>query len=106
MAVSAVRRGGTVIVVGVYRIRYDKFPLGQIFDKGMSLSFGQAPVQKYIDELLEWVVNRKIKLNDIITHRLPIDDAPHGYEVFKNKKVVSALLGSRVTSAASTKYSR
>jgi alcohol dehydrogenase len=65
---------------------YDKFPLGQIFDKGISLHFGQAPVQKYIDELLEWVVSRKIKLNDIITHRLRIDDAPHGYDIFKNKE--------------------
>ena len=60
-------------------------------------------MQKYIDELLEWMATRKIKLNDIITHRLPIDDAPHGYEVFKNKKEVSALLGSQVTSAVGTK---
>jgi S-(hydroxymethyl)glutathione dehydrogenase / alcohol dehydrogenase len=72
-ALSAVRRGGGVSVVGVYGLPYDKFPLGQIFDKGISLYFGQAPVQKYIDELLDWVANRKIKLNDIITHRLPIE---------------------------------
>jgi threonine dehydrogenase-like Zn-dependent dehydrogenase len=65
---------------------YDKFPIGQIFDKGISLHFGQAPVQKYIDELLDWVVSRKIKLNDIITHRLPIEEAPHAYDIFKNKK--------------------
>jgi S-(hydroxymethyl)glutathione dehydrogenase / alcohol dehydrogenase len=86
MAISAVRRGGTVSVVGVYGMPYDKFPLGQIFDKGISLCFGQARVQKHIDVLLELVANRKIKLNDIITHRLPTDDAPHGYDIFKNKK--------------------
>ena len=43
-------------------------------------------MQKYIDELLVWVASRKIKLNDIITHRLPIEEAPHAYDIFKNKK--------------------
>jgi S-(hydroxymethyl)glutathione dehydrogenase / alcohol dehydrogenase len=68
-AISAVRRGGVVSVAGVYGMAYYKFPIGQIFDKGISLHFGQAPVQKYIDELLDWVASRKIKLNDIIPHR-------------------------------------
>jgi S-(hydroxymethyl)glutathione dehydrogenase / alcohol dehydrogenase len=86
LAISAVRRGGIVSVVGVYGMPYDKFPVGQIFDKGITLRFGQAPVHKYIDELIELVANGKIKLNDIITHRLPIDEATHGYDIFKNKK--------------------
>ena len=86
MALSAVRRGGVLSVVGVYGMPYDKFPLGQIFDKGISIYFGQAPVQKYIDELIDWVASRKIKLNDIITHRVPLGEAPHAYEIFKNKK--------------------
>lgn len=86
MAVSAVRRGGVVSVVGVYGMPYDKFPLGQIFDKGISLYFGQAPVQKYIDELIQLVANGKVKLNDIISHRLSIDEAPYAYQIFKNKE--------------------
>jgi S-(hydroxymethyl)glutathione dehydrogenase/alcohol dehydrogenase len=86
MALSAVRRGGVLSVVGVYGMPYDKFPLGQIFDKGISLYFGQAPVQKYVDELIDLVTTRKIVLNDIITHRLPLERAPHAYEIFKNKK--------------------
>ena len=45
-----------------------------------------APVQKYIDELLDWVASRKIKLNDIITHRLSIEEVPHAYDIIKNKK--------------------
>lgn len=61
-AISAVRRGGTVSVVGVYGMSYDNFPLGQIFDKGISIRFGQAPVQTYIDELIGWVAERKIRL--------------------------------------------
>jgi threonine dehydrogenase-like Zn-dependent dehydrogenase len=83
--ISAVRRGGFVSVVGVYGIPY-KFPLGQVFDKGIRLAFGQAPVQKYIDELLTLIEQRKIKLNDIITHRLPLEKAPEAYEIFSEKK--------------------
>ena len=86
MAIDAVRRGGIVSVVGVYGAAYDHFPLGQIFDKGISLRFGQAPVQKHIDELLALVSSRKLKLNDIISHRLGLDDAAYAYEIFKNKQ--------------------
>jgi S-(hydroxymethyl)glutathione dehydrogenase / alcohol dehydrogenase len=83
--ISAVRRGGFVSVVGVYGIPY-KFPLGQVFDKGIKLAFGQAPVQKYIDELINLLAQRKIKLDDIITHRLPLEKAPRAYEIFSEKK--------------------
>jgi S-(hydroxymethyl)glutathione dehydrogenase/alcohol dehydrogenase len=86
MALSAVRRGGTVTVVGVYGLPYDNFPVGQIFDKGLTLRFGQAPAQKYIDELMKWVEDGQIKLDDIITHRLPLSEAPHAYEIFCDKK--------------------
>ncbi len=85
-AISAVRRGGTVCVVGVYGSAYDSFPLGQIFDKGIKMMFGQAPVQKYFDELLDWVMKRKIQLNDIITHRLPLSEAAHAYDIFCRKQ--------------------
>jgi S-(hydroxymethyl)glutathione dehydrogenase / alcohol dehydrogenase len=85
-AISAVRRGGVVSVVGVYGMPYDNFPLGQIFDKGITLRFGQAPAQKYIDELLTWVEQRRIRLDDIITHRLPLAQAPHAYEIFNKKE--------------------
>lgn len=84
--ISAVRRGGVVTVVGVYGLPYDNFPLGQIFDKGITMRFGQAPVQHYIDELLTWVEHRKIRLDDIITHRLPLTEAPHGYDIFCKKE--------------------
>ena len=86
LAISSVRRGGVVSVVGVYGIPYDNFPLGQIFDKGIKMAFGQAPVQKYIDELIDLISKGKIVLDDIITHRLPLAEAPHGYEIFKKKE--------------------
>lgn len=83
---SAVRRGGTVSVLGVYPTTYDNFPLGQFFDKGLIMKGGQAPAQKYIDELLAYVVAGKVKLDDIITHRLALDEISHAYDIFKNKK--------------------
>lgn len=83
---SAVRRGGFVSVLGVYPMHYDNFPVGQFFDKGLTLKGGQAPAQKYIDILLEEVVNGKVVLDDIITHRLPLSKIAHGYDIFKNKE--------------------
>lgn len=82
---SAVRRGGVISIVGVYATRYN-FPFGQIFDKGVTLKMGQAPVQIYIDELLQLVKDKKVILNDIITHTMPLDQAAHAYEIFCNKK--------------------
>lgn len=85
MSLDAVRRGGTVSIVGVYGYPYDNFPLHQIFDKGITIRAGQAPVHKYIEELERLVVAGKITLNDIITHRLPLSEAPKAYELFNNK---------------------
>ena len=82
---SAVRRGGVISVVGVYSTKY-RFPWGQIFDKGVTIKSGQAPVQAYIDELLELVTSKKVILDDIVTHSLPLDQAAHAYEIFCNKE--------------------
>ncbi|MEO6547700.1 MAG: zinc-dependent alcohol dehydrogenase [Ferruginibacter sp.] len=83
---SAVRRGGIVSVLGVYPYLYDNFPIGQFFDKGITLRGGQAPAHKYIDQLLEYVVEGKVVLDDIITHRLPLSQVSHAYDIFKNKE--------------------
>jgi len=83
---SAVKRGGYVTVLGVYGSPYDNFPIGQFFDKGIILRGGQAPAHKHIDKLMGYVSEGKVKLDDIITHRLPLSEAPHGYDIFRNKK--------------------
>ncbi len=83
---SAVRRGGTVSVLGVYPTTYDNFPLGQFFDKGIKLIGGQAPAHKHIDKLLEYVEQGKVKLDDIITHRLPLSKIADGYAMFKKRE--------------------
>lgn len=84
--VSAVRRGGIVSIVGVYATSYANFPMGQIFDKGISLRTGQAPVHRYIDQLISLVKEKKVILDDIITHVLPLDEAAHAYDIFCEKK--------------------
>lgn len=83
---SAVRRGGTVTVVGVYGSYYNNFPLGQAFDKNLTIRMGQAPVQRYIDHLIDLVKEEKVTLDDIITHRISIDQAPDAYKIFNNKE--------------------
>ncbi len=83
---SAVRRSGIVSVLGVYPTTYDNFPLGQFFDKGLVLKGGQAPAHKHIDTLLKDVVEGKVVLDDIITHRLPLSQIAHAYDIFKKKE--------------------
>jgi S-(hydroxymethyl)glutathione dehydrogenase / alcohol dehydrogenase len=83
---KAARRGGVVTVVGVYGSPYDNFPIHTLFDKALRVQFGQAPVHKYIDELFELTLNGKVILNDIISHRLPLEQASHAYDIFKKKQ--------------------
>jgi threonine dehydrogenase-like Zn-dependent dehydrogenase len=83
---NAVRRGGTVSVLGVYPTTYDNFPIGQFFDKGIIMKGGQAPAHKHIDKLLSYVVEGKVRLDDIITHRLPLTEIEHAYSIFKKKE--------------------
>jgi len=83
---SGVRRGGTVSVLGVYAVNYDNFRLGQIFDKGIILRAGQSPVHAIIDKLLKYVETGQVRLDDIITHRLSLNDVAKGYEIFDKKE--------------------
>jgi alcohol dehydrogenase len=83
---QAVRRNGKVSVVGVYATPFDNFPVHRLFDKGIRVQFGQAPVTNYIDELFDLVLGGKVVLNDIISHRLPLAEASHAYDIFKKKE--------------------
>ncbi|MGN6179699.1 MAG: zinc-binding dehydrogenase, partial [Mucilaginibacter sp.] len=83
---KAVRRGGTVSIMGVYGSPYNLFPVYRMFDKGLTIRQGQAPVLNYIDQLLHLVSSGKVVLNDIITHTLPLTQASHGYDIFEKKE--------------------
>lgn len=86
MCISAVRRGGCISIVGVYGMSYDNFPIGQLFDKGVTVRMGQAPVQHYINELIALVEQGRVTLDDIITHHLPLSEVAYAYDIFKKKQ--------------------
>jgi threonine dehydrogenase-like Zn-dependent dehydrogenase len=83
---SCVRRGGFVSVLGTYGCEYAAFPLGQWFDKGITVRAGQVPVHNYIDELMKLVAKGKIRTEDIITHPLRLSDVGHAYRIFSAKE--------------------
>ncbi|MBC7658079.1 MAG: glutathione-dependent formaldehyde dehydrogenase [Chitinophagaceae bacterium] len=85
-AMSAVRRSGRVSVVGVYGTKYDSFNLAQFFDKNITIKMGQAWVQNFNDELLSFIRSGKIQADDIISHRIPMRDAPKAYDIFNKKE--------------------
>lgn len=82
----AVRRGGIVSVVGVYGTPFDNYPIGRIFDKGLTVRYGQSFVHKNIDHLLDLVVQGKVVLDDIVSHVLPLAQTSRAYDIFKNKE--------------------
>ncbi|MFC7064049.1 zinc-dependent alcohol dehydrogenase [Halobacillus seohaensis] len=79
IASQSVRKGGIVSIVGVYGTRYNAFPLGDFFARNITLKMGQAPVIHYIPELYKKIVNEEFDPTDMITHRLPLDQAQHAY---------------------------
>lgn len=85
MCTEVVRRSGVISVVGVYASPYDNFPIHRIFDKGLTMQFGQAQAIVYIDQCFEMVRSGKVVLDDIITHKLPLEKASEAYDMFKNK---------------------
>lgn len=85
-AIVACRKGGVVSVPGVYGGFIDKMPMGAIVNKGLTLRSGQTHVHKYLRPLLEKIQNGEIDPSFVITHRLNLEDAANGYEIFRNKK--------------------
>jgi len=83
---QAVRRAGTVSIVGVYGTPFDNFPVHRMFDKGITIHQGQAQVLNYIDHLIDLVRDEKVVLDDIISHKLPLSQASHAFDIFKKKE--------------------
>lgn len=80
--IAAVRRGGTVSVPGVYAGYLHGFLFGDAFDKGLTFKMGQTHVQALLPELLEHIEQGRLSPHSIITHRLALEDAAEGYQMF------------------------
>jgi len=85
-AIMACRNGGTVSVPGVYGGMVDKIPFGSIMNRSLTIKTGQTHVQRYLRPLLQRIENGEIDPSFVITHTLPLDQAPQGYEMFVNKE--------------------
>jgi threonine dehydrogenase-like Zn-dependent dehydrogenase len=84
-AILGCRNGGTVSVPGVYGGFVDKIPFGSAMNRSLTIKTGQTHVQKYMRPLLERIQKREIDPSFVITHRLSLDEASNGYDVFENK---------------------
>ncbi|MFR1519264.1 MAG: zinc-binding dehydrogenase, partial [Clostridia bacterium] len=86
IASEAVRKCGTVAMVGVYGGRYNTFPLGNFFSRNITLKMGQCPAQGYVRPILDLIRAGKFDPTDIITHTLKLKDGSYAYSIFDNKE--------------------
>jgi threonine dehydrogenase-like Zn-dependent dehydrogenase len=84
-AITACRNGGVVSVVGVYSGFIDKFPMGSVMNRGLTIRTGQCHVQKYMKRLLGHIERGDIDPSFVITHTMNLSEAPRGYEMFVGK---------------------
>jgi threonine dehydrogenase-like Zn-dependent dehydrogenase len=85
-AIMCCRNGGVISVIGVYGGFIDKFPIGSVMQRSLTIKTGQAHVQRYMRPLLQMIENGDIDPTFVVTHRMSLDDAPRAYEMFKNKQ--------------------
>jgi len=87
-AMYTVRRGGTISLIGVYGGQADPLPMMDLFDRGVQIRMGQAHVRQWIDDIMPLLSGDEdpLGVEDLATHKLPLDQAPHAYEIFQKKE--------------------
>jgi len=85
-AILSCANGGTVSVIGVYTGFIDKFPMGTVMNRSLRIMTGQCHVQRYMKPLLERIQRGEIDPTFVITHRMALEDAAKGYDIFLHKK--------------------
>jgi len=85
-AIMSCRNGGTISVIGAYGGFMDKFPVGSLMNRSLTIKTGQCHVQRYLRPLLQRIENGEIDPSFVVTHQMDLEDAPRGYEMFKNKE--------------------
>jgi threonine dehydrogenase-like Zn-dependent dehydrogenase len=87
LAIDIVRRGGTISLIGVYGGTADPLPMLKLFDKQIQLRMGQANVKRWVDDIMPLLMDGDpLGVEGFATHRLPLDQAPRGYEIFQKKE--------------------
>lgn len=87
MAIDLVRRGGTISLSGVYGGMADPLPMLTLFDKQIQLRMGQANVRSWTDKVMPYLTDEDpLGVDDFATHRLPLSEAPHAYDMFQHKQ--------------------
>jgi threonine dehydrogenase-like Zn-dependent dehydrogenase len=85
-AIDIVRRGGTISLSGVYGGMADPMPMMTLFDKQIQLRMGQANVKKWVPDILPLLGDDDpLGVDTFATHRVPLEEAPHAYEIFQKK---------------------
>jgi threonine dehydrogenase-like Zn-dependent dehydrogenase len=84
--IVACRKGGRISIPGVYGGVTDKFPIGALMEKGLSVKSGQTHVQKYMPQLLKMIIEGKLDTTFLISHRLSLEEAARGYKIFKEQQ--------------------
>jgi len=85
-AILNCKNGGVVSVIGVYGGFIDKFPMGSFMNRSLTMRTGQCHVHRYLKPLLQHIENGDIDPTFIITHRMKLEDAPKGYDLFLHKQ--------------------
>jgi threonine dehydrogenase-like Zn-dependent dehydrogenase len=87
-AMYTVRRGGTISLIGVYGGQANPLPMMDLFDRGVQIRMGQAHVKRWIDDIMPLLTGDEdpLGVEDLATHKLPLDQAPHAYEIFQKKE--------------------
>jgi threonine dehydrogenase-like Zn-dependent dehydrogenase len=86
-AIDIVRRGGTISLIGVYGGMADPLPMLTLFDKQLTLRMGQANVKRWVDDIMPLLSDDDpLGVDSFATHVLPLDDAPHAYDIFQKKQ--------------------
>lgn len=84
--IMSCRNGGTLSIAGVYGGFIDKFPIGAVMNRALTIKTGQTPVQRYMQPLLQRILNGDIDPGFVVSHHMSLDEAPRGYEMFVNKE--------------------
>ena len=84
--IECCRKGGTVSIIGAYGGLADKIPVGALMNKSLTIKTGQCHVHRYVPQLLDYIRQGRIDPRFLVTHRIPLSQAPHAYHLFREKK--------------------